>query len=118
MLAWQGKDILTYRVANDNLVIRRNGEASDEWQIRMSCKVCFTPTVAIKLRKNPSTLQSDVVSRCPHDQLIFRTELSRTQKKQWKPYLLPQIFRCDLCEGPLVEKKQHTDSFINGSSRR
>ena len=112
VLHWKGKDTLIYHVANDMLILKKDNIPSGEWQSHINCRICFNPTVVIKLMKNPLRSQYSLVARCPLDHTIIKTSLPANQLNNWKGMILPQIYTCDICNGILLEEKR---KFVRSS---
>ena len=112
VLHWKGKDTLIYHVANDMLILKKDVIPSGEWQNYLNCKICYNPTIIIKLINNPLRRQYSLVARCPLDHTIIKTSLPANQLNNWKGMILPQIYTCDICNGILLEEKR---KFVRSS---
>jgi hypothetical protein len=106
VLHWHGRDKLSYLVVNDTLVLKKDSTPSNEWENRISCKLCYNPTILIKAIKNSMRHQYFIVSRCPLDHAISKISLPANEFTEWKNVLIPQIFTCDICGGTLIEEKR------------
>jgi hypothetical protein len=106
VLHWQGRDSLAYHVINESLIIKKEATMSDEWQEHLSCKVCFNPANPIKIMKNPLRNNYIIIARCPNDQTILKTTFPATDFHIWKTVVLSRIFKCDICNGTLIEERR------------
>ncbi|MHA1132488.1 MAG: hypothetical protein ACTSQI_07835 [Candidatus Helarchaeota archaeon] len=106
VLHWKGRDNLVYRVVNETLVLNKESSPSNEWLTRICCKVCYTPTIIIKIIKNSLRRQYIIVARCPIDHIISKIVLPASNFHEWKTVIIPQILSCDICNGKLIEERR------------
>ncbi len=106
VLNWHGRDNLNYLVVNDTLILKKDPPPANGWQSHLNCKICYIPTVLIKIIKNSLKEQYIIVARCPQDHTILKTNFPANRFHEWNSIFKSHLFTCDICNGVLLQERR------------